>query len=434
MKKKLLSWGNYPNVESEIFSYKEKVEAKKKVKTLTEFIPYGNGRSYGDSCLQKTIVYNKEYNNFLNFNEHKGILKCQSGILLSEILDVFVPKGWFLYVTPGTKFITVGGAIASDVHGKNHHNSGCFSEAIIGFSLLLPDGQIKNCSRIENRELFLMTCGGMGLTGIILDCSLKLKKINSTNIKQTIIKTKNLKETFYFFEEHKNATYSVAWIDCSAKEDQIGRSILTLGEHENDNSFNFSSKQKINIPFYIPSFIINKYTIKIFNFLYYNKVLKDKSITITHINSFFYPLDVIKNWNRIYGKKGFTQYQIVIPLENSYEGLKEILKRISKYGEGSFLAVLKLFGKENENYLSFPMEGYTLAVDFKIKKEIFTFLDELDSIVLKYNGRVYLAKDVRVQKENFEKGYKNIELFRRKRKEMNLTKYINSFQSKRLNI
>lgn len=428
------SWGHYPKIKNKVYVFKSLENLQQLLQKHNKLIPFGNGRSYGDSALSENIVCTKKHNLFLDFDPVKGMLHCQSGVLLADILEFFVPKGWMLKITPGTKLITLGGAIASDVHGKNHHIEGCFSESVEEFRIMLPDGEQRICSRQQNSELFLSTCGGMGLTGVILDTKIYLKKINSQYIDQITIKTKNLEETFFAFEKYKSEPYSVAWIDCLAKEDGMGRCLLMVGKFENDGNLNYKPKKKINIPFYFPAFVLNKYTIKAFNFLYYAKVIKKISKQKVDLETFFFPLDSIDNWNRIYGRKGFTQYQVILPKNCSYDGLKEILKTIADSGKGSFLAVLKLYGKENANYLSFPMEGYSLALDFKIDKDIFKLLDQLDKIALKHNGRIYLAKDARVSKETFEQGYPGIKKFRAIRKQIDPEKKFNSHQSDRLEI
>jgi FAD/FMN-containing dehydrogenase len=385
------SWGNFPKLEnSNCLTYQDG-NLKDIIEDLEELIPYGNGRSYGDSALSKNIINVRPHDYFLGFDDDKGMLHVQSGVLLSEILDIFVPRGWFLRITPGTKLITIGGAIASDVHGKNHHIEGCFSESVEMLNLMLPDGNVIKCSKNENVELFNATCGGMGLTGVILDAKISLKKINSKNINQITIKTDNLRETFDAFEENKDKSYSVAWIDCLAKGEGLGRSLLNVGEFSDDGDLAYKSGRKLNIPFFLPGFVLNKLSVKAFNYLYYRRIKKTITENKVDIDTFFYPLDSISNWNRIYGNKGFAQYQFILPKENSFNGLEEILSTISDSGKGSFLAVLKLYGKANENYLSFPMEGYSLALDFKIDKETFNLFDELDKLVLKHGGRFYLA-------------------------------------------
>lgn len=428
----LQSWGMYPKIENKAFFFRSKESLREYIKNTNECIPYGEGRSYGDSALNEHIVCTRNYDNFLDFDEQNGILNAQAGVLLSDILDAVVKKGWFLKVTPGTKLITLGGAIASDVHGKNHHIEGCFSECVEEFSIMLHDGLVKTCKKGD--ELFLATCGGMGLTGVILSAKISLKKINSAYINQTTIKTKNLKETFEAFEKYKDMPYSVAWIDCLARDEEIGKSLLMVGDFTNDANLAYKSKKKFTIPFTFPSFTLNNLSVRAFNYLYYAKAKEGISKQKVSIDTFFYPLDAIGEWNKIYGRGGFTQYQFILPKEASYAGLTEILQKISQSGKGSFLAVLKLYGRANDNYLSFPLEGYSLALDFKIEDGIFELLDTLDEVVLKHGGRIYLTKDVRVKKSTFEQGYPMIEKFRAFRKEHKMDEKFNSLQSKRVEI
>lgn len=422
----------YPIIKNKSFVLNDEKRLSDHISNITPIIPYGNGRSYGDSALSENIIYCKPYNYFLGFDETNGVVHLQSGVLLSEIIECFVPKGWFLKVTPGTKLITVGGAIASDIHGKNHHVEGCFSECVVEMRVMLPNGEIQTCHK--GGELFRATCGGMGLTGVILEAKISLKRVKSKNINQTTIKTKNLRETFDAFEKYAHLPYSVAWIDCLAKGDNIGKCLLMVGDFAEDGDLDFKEKKKLNIPFNFPSFALNNLSVKAFNWLYYKKAPEGVSEQKVDIDTFFYPLDAINNWNRIYGRGGFTQYQFILPKEVSYEGLKEILGAIADSGKGSFLAVLKLYGKTNDNYLSFPMEGYSLALDFKIEKGLFELLDQLDQIVVRYGGRIYLTKDVRVSKETFEKGYPMIDTFRAFRKAIGADSVFQSLQSKRVGI
>jgi len=429
-----MSWGMYPKVENRVITFLTHRKLKSILETEDMLIPYGYGRSYGDSALNDTIVHIRPKDYFIDFNEAEGLLHIEAGVLLSEILEAYVPRGWFLKVTPGTKYITIGGAIASDVHGKNHHIEGCFSECVASFSIMLADGSIVECSKDKTPELFKATCGGMGLTGIILDAKIYLKQIHSQYINQTTIKTKNLKETFEAFETYKSMPYSVAWIDCLAKGDALGKCLLMAGDFREDGKLGYKAKGQLSIPFNFPSFALNNWTVRAFNWLYYGRVRETVSTQKVDIDTFFYPLDAIGHWNRIYGKNGFTQYQFILPKAKSYEGLEEILRTISDSGKGSFLAVLKLYGKENENYLSFPIEGYSLALDFKIEKGLFALLDRLDEIVVKNEGRIYLTKDVRVNQETFEKGYPQIDTFRQYRKENKMDEKFQSLQSQRVGI
>jgi decaprenylphospho-beta-D-ribofuranose 2-oxidase len=428
------SWGMYPKIKSSVFRFQKEESLKCIIETQSALIPRGNGRSYGDSALSNHIIDVRPHDYFESFDDDNGLLHVQAGVLLSEILEAFVSRGWFLKVTPGSKLITIGGAIASDVHGKNHHVEGCFSESVKEFSIMLADGEVVTCSKESTPELFRATCGGMGLTGVILDAKIYLKKINSKYIDQTTIKTQNLKETFEAFEEYQHIPYSVAWIDCLAKGAEIGKCLLMTGDFRDDGQLDYKNKCNLAIPFNFPSFALANWSVRAFNWLYYWKVKDRVSKQKVDIDTFFYPLDSIAHWNRIYGKNGFTQYQFILPKEHSYEGLEEILKSISDSGKGSFLAVLKLYGKANENYLSFPIKGYSLALDFKIEKGLFDLLDKLDDIVVKFNGRIYLTKDVRVSKEVFEQGYPQVETFRKFRKINKMDVKFQSLQSKRVEI
>jgi len=439
---KISGWGRYPVIESEILFANQPGLVNSLVHSSNDsnLIARGLGRSYGDSSLAPHTLNTTKLDQFLSFDENTGILSCLAGVSFAEILKVFVPKGWFLPITPGTQFVTVGGAIASDVHGKNHHIDGSFSEHVCQLSLCLANGETINCSATENRELFLATCGGMGLTGIITQASFKLIKIDSAYIDETTYKTVNLEETLALFEEHQQTTYSVAWIDCLATGKNLGRSLLILGEHAKQNNsnpdapFNPAKPSKLNMPIDLPSFTLNSLSIKAFNALYYGKVRQKKSQRQTHYAPYFYPLDSIQSWNRMYGKKGFVQYQFVIPKSAGLVGLTKILNEIALSKRGSFLAVLKVFGKGNENYLSFPEEGYTLALDFKMDSTLLSFLKRLDAIVLKYGGKLYLTKDSRMSESTFKQSYPQWQPFQNIRHQYDAHTKFNSLQSYRLGL
>lgn len=427
------SWGLFPKVKNKGIDFASISELQKMLPAYEDFIPYGNGRSYGDSALSETVVPLRKLNKILALDEINGTIELESGVLLSEILDISIPKGWFLKVTPGTKLITVGGAIASDVHGKNHHIDGCFSNYVLEFDLLKPNGELVTCSNTQNIELFRHTCGGQGLTGVIIRAKLELKRINSSRIKQTTIKTGSLQETFEIFEKIKDEPYSVAWIDCLSTGERLGRSHVIYGDFLPDGNLRISADLKFNVPFFFPSIVLNKWTVKVFNWFYFNRQFRKIKESEVDFNTFFYPLDSIKNWNRIYGRRGFLQYQFILPLEVSFDGIKQILEILSKTGSGSFLAVLKLYGKQNQNILSFPMEGYSLALDLKVSKNVFQLLDTLDEIVANLGGRVYLSKDARLSRSSFNQMYVNADSFREFRSQNNLS-VISSFQSQRLSI
>lgn len=438
MKEKIFGWGKYPVIDAEVYEVTNKSDVVSSIRDIDEGICHGSGRSYGDSALASNIIKTTHLNFFTDFDENTGILSCQAGTTLEEILEVFVPRGWFLPVVPGTKYVTVGGAIAADIHGKNHHKEGSFCDYVTNIKLLTANEEELNCSKQLNTETFLATCGGMGLTGVILEASIQLKKIESSYINEHVIKAENLDELIDQFEDKMGYTYSAAWVDALAKGDSLGRSILMLGEHVTEGEYlnNFDTKKGLNIPVPIdaPSWTLNQYSIKAFNTAFWTKERKKDSKKIIHYEPYFFPLDGVNNWNKIYGKNGFTQYQFVIPFEAGREGLKKILSTIADSGRGSFLAVLKTFGKGNDNYLSFPMEGYTLALDFKLDFEIYELFDKLDSMVVDYGGRLYLAKDVRMNPETFRKGYPDLDKFLEVREKLGAKGAFSSLQSKRLDI
>ena len=439
---KISGWGKYPFKKTKLYYPKSFNEIKKILKNDKKLIARGNGRSYGDSSIgfQETIS-TINLNDVISFNYSSGILVAESGILFKDIIEKFLPVGWFPYVVAGTKYITLGGAVAADIHGKNHHNEGTIANYIEWFELIIPNGKTLKCSRKENLDYFKWTIGGMGLTGIITKICMRLRQVDTGLIKQKIIRTQNLKETFSVLNDSKNYTYSVAWLDTMSKGINLGRSIITLGDHLNESVNEISIKNKystkennfLNIPFNFPNLFLNKYSIKIFNSLYYNMhflVKKEKNILW---NKFFYPLDKIINWNRMYGSKGFMQFQTVIPFENSYKGIDKIINKIQEKKSGSFLTVLKKFGAYRDG-LSFPMEGYTITLDFPCNKKNFSLLDELDKIALKYNGKFYLAKDSRMSAESYKQNIiyaREFELFRSKN---GLNKKFCSFQSNRLSL
>ncbi|MDF7800769.1 FAD-binding oxidoreductase [Pontiellaceae bacterium B1224] len=442
--RKIADWGNYPVIEADVSGFDTTAQLQQKLEQPGDVIAFGNGRSYGDASLQNKILLTRRFNKFLSFNPSTGELCCQAGVLLSEILEVFVPKGWFLPVTPGTKLITIGGAIAADVHGKNHHVDGSFGQHIRSMDVMRNDGTVITCSPSEHAEFFQVTVGGMGLSGIILNATFRLKKIETAYIREESVRAENLDEIMDGFEASNDWTYSVAWIDCLAKGDAMGRSILMRGEHatasdlveqaHKDSPLIPKNGLQLGIPINFPNFVLNPLSMKAFNFAYYNKTRPGTHKHIVDYNSFFYPLDAINDWNRIYGKRGFTQYQFVIPKEAGREGMRKILKRITESGLGSFLAVLKLFG-EQDSFMSFPIAGYTLALDFPISVKAMALFKELDAMVADYGGRLYLAKDSRMDAAMFERTYPNADDFRQAIAMLNEgeTKF-SSLQSKRIGI
>jgi len=429
----ITGWGRYPRVSARVWAPRTKRELGRFVSDPRfRGIARGLGRSYGDSALAEAVIDARNLDHLLAFDEKSGALRCGAGLSLDSLLRWSVPRGWFPAVTPGTKFVTVGGAIAADVHGKNHHREGSFCDHVAGLRLALASGEIVDCSERNHPELFRATCGGMGLTGVIVDADIVLRKIGSTAIRRKTFRAADLREALELFDEHADATYSVAWIDCLAARRGLGRSIVMLGEHDDDGSLELRASRRLRVPFDLPSFLLNRHSIRAFNALYYRKELRKRSESTVHYEPFFYPLDGIEQWNRMYGRNGFTQYQFVVPTDAGREAVTEILGRIAASGRGSFLAVLKTFGAGNENLLSFPIRGPTLALDLKIDRGLFEFLASLDEVVVDYGGRVYLAKDVRMSERTFKKSYPTWETMQRVRAEVGAVERIGSLQSRRV--
>lgn len=427
----MYNWGLYPKVEAKFLQPRYLDELRTTVQAEQHMIARGNGRCYGDSALSSSIISTLKLNRILSFDTDEGIMHCEAGLMLDEVLNVAVPKGFFLPVSPGTKFITVGGALASDIHGKNHHVDGVFSDHVLSFSIINEKGALVEV--FPQDPMFAQTAGGMGLTGIIYSVCFRLKKIETSMMRIVKYRAKNLREIFDLFEEHADPTYSVAWIDCLSPGKKMGRSILILGEHATASEVNKKDMLKphkppgLNVPFFFPNWVLNRWTVKAFNMVYYhNPMVKHGKPEIVHYDPYFYPLDAIHNWNRIYGKRGFTQYQFVLPKEVSYEGVSKILGIMQENGEASFLAVLKLFGKSHgERYFHFPQEGYTLAVDFQVSKKVMAMLDRFDEIVKALGGKIYLTKDARMKPATFEAMYEN---------KLPTTSAFRSSQSERLHI
>ena len=438
---KLGGWGRYPLIEA-------KLKSPASIKELIELISRGNaigrgnGRSYGDSSIsEQNTICMKNFNRILEFNNKNGLTVVESGVLLSEIITTFLNRGWFPKVTPGSKYVTIGGMVACDVHGKNHHKDGSFGNYIEWLDIITSDGEIVRCSRKINSEVFNWTIGGMGLTGIILRVAFYLHPVTTSWIKQKTIPAKNIDHAIEIFEKNLDSTYSVAWIDCLSKGNKLGRSLVMLGEHANISDLNYDmksdplkikSKTKILIPFNFPSFIFNSLTVKIFNSIYYALGKKKKNYKLVDYDTYFYPLDYLLDWNKIYGSKGLAQFQCVLPLKNAKLGIREMLDALSFSKSNSFLTVLKRFGKQ-ESCLSFPMEGYTLALDFPITKKNIDLMKKLDEITLKYKGRFYLAKDSRMNRDTFKKSDIRFEEYKKFRSSK-MKKSFSSVQSKRLEL
>ncbi|EDY17262.1 FAD linked oxidase domain protein [Chthoniobacter flavus Ellin428] len=382
-------------------------------------LPFGLGRSYGDSCLNDggDLLVTEELKHLLAFDAERGMMRCEAGVTLDELLRFIVPRGWFLPVTPGTKFITVGGAIANDIHGKNHHRAGTFGCHVTKFELLRSTGERLICSPTENTAQFAATIGGLGLTGLITWAEFQLLRIENSMIDVEELQFANLDEFFAISaESDADFAYTVSWVDCLAEGPSLGRGIFMRGNHARGDSLSHRLHRppRLGVPVEFPDFALNQYSIQAFNTLYYAKALEAFSRKIVHYDPFFYPLDAVNHWNRIYGRRGFFQYQFVIPFSGDRKVIREIFQRIAASGQGSFLAVLKTFGeRRSPGMLSFPAPGLTLALDFANQGwETLSLFNELDQVVLATGGRIYPAKDARMPARVFQECYPRWEEFR----------------------
>lgn len=378
-------------------------------------IPRGLGRSYGDAALNSNgqVLGIGRLNRYLGFDGDTGTLICESGASLADIIRDFSPRGWFPMVTPGTKYVTVGGCIASDVHGKAHHSQGTFSNCIDELLVLLADGRQVTASRTENEELFWATFGGMGLLGIVLTAKMRLRRIDTTYFRQKCVVARNLEEMLDALEEYDQVfPYSVATLDVFATGKHLGRGVLVGGDHASREDLPnglarrplmVSGPPTLNVPFQLPAFTLNRLTVRVLNSIIQR--IQSRIPMIGHYDNFLYPLDGISNWNRAYGPSGFTQYQFVIPFSGGLERMRRILSAIVTAGELPFLNVLKRFGKQSGGLLSFPQEGYTFAIDLPIRKGTIALLRRLDDMVLDSGGRVYLAKDSYLAADTFRSMY-----------------------------
>lgn len=402
------SWGRYPqHSPSEVLTPAWRSDVK--INYQLPILTYGLGRSYGDSCHNTggTIIDSSGLNKFISFDESTGVLSCEAGVTFEEILRVFVPRGWFLPVTPGTKFVTVGGAIANDIHGKNHHANGTFGRHVIGFEVLRSDGQILWCSAESNPDYYRATIGGLGLTGLILRADFVMQRIETPFILMETRKFRSLDEYFQISGEmDKLYPYTMSWTDC-ASPSRFGRGIMMCGTHAPASAElpKLPRPRSITFPFDAPSWLLNRFSIRAFNVLYYHKQFRSITRSIIHYDPFFYPLDAILHWNRMYGKRGFLQYQFHVPFSAGQGVVSDIFRRIARSGEGSFLAVLKTFGDiPSPGLLSFPRPGVNLALDFPFRgASTLALLTTLDDIVAAHGGAVYPAKDARMSARSFQR-------------------------------
>lgn len=437
----LAGWGRYPRADCRVIAARSRAEVLAAIAAEPSLIARGNGRAYGDAALNPAATLDlRRDDRFIAFDEASGVLTAAAGTLLADILDCLVPRGWFPSVTPGTKFVTLGGMLAADVHGKNHHKAGTIGDHVESLDLALADGRVVRCSRDENAPLFAATLGGMGLTGIILSARLKLQRIETAYVRQETLRARDLDQIMDLFEASRDWTYTVAWIDCLARGRDLGRALLYRGEHARCDELPpprraaplaLPTRRMRRMPVDFPAIMFNRWSVVAFNRFFYRA--SRPGTAVVDYDRFFYPLDAIHEWNRMYGSGGFVQYQCVLPKAASRAGLSALLGRIAATGAGSFLSVLKLLGP-GRGMLSFPMEGYTLALDFRADPASLGLLTELDAIVAAHGGRVYLAKDARIAAADFRRAYAGLDEFAMVRGRVDPARKFASLQSRRLGL
>ncbi len=418
------SWGRYPKHSAKIVPLNWQGDFPRVTAGLHDSaLPVGMGRSYGDVCLLEggNLLLTTGMNRLIDFDPETGLLTAEAGITLAQILDFAVPRGFFLPVTPGTKYVTLGGAIANDIHGKNHEVAGSFGCHVPSFELVRSDGTRRICSPTENPEWFAATIGGMGLTGVITWAQLRLKPIVSRLIDYEGIQFHGIDEFLDLKRQYKHVEYNVSWVDCVSTGRNFARGIFMPGDHSKvPAELKPSPKPKLVFPFDAPGFALNRTTVSMFNTVFFHKQMKPRVKTLQDFEPFFYPLDKILHWNRLYGKQGLLQFQYAIPWEHAKEGTIAILHEIAKSGLASFLAVLKAFGDiPSLGMMSFPQAGIMFALDFPIKPEIsFPLMQRLGDMTREFGGRLYPAKDAAMTASQFQAFYPQWQQFARFRDPM----------------
>lgn len=400
------SWGRLDRRHHVVYDMSDRRVLAQRLRETAPGVAFGMGRSYGDACLnpEGTLWRMADLDRFLSFDESTGRLVCEAGVLLRDIQRVAVARGWMLPVTPGTQIVTVGGAIANEIHGKNHHVFGTFGHHVVRLVLQRTDGERIECSPSVDKEWFFATVGGLGLTGVILAAELQLRPVTGPWLATETQPYGTLDEFFALADESESGwEHTVAWIDCLSKE---ARGLFMRGNHIDGGMRPEPAARAKRMPFTPPVSLVNGLSLRPFNWAYFN-AKKNAGREIVHYESFFYPLDNLLEWNRMYGPGGFYQYQSVVPRAVGRDAIAAMLREISRSGEGSFLSVLKTFGnRPSVGMLGFPQSGVTLAMDFQNKgtatERLFA---RLDAIVTDARGRIYPAKDARMPKSLFEAGY-----------------------------
>jgi decaprenylphospho-beta-D-ribofuranose 2-oxidase len=409
-------------------------------------IPRGLGRSYNNAaqCADGLVISTARLNRITDLDPVTGLATCEAGVSLEQLMVAGLPAGWFVPVSPGTRQVTIGGAIAADVHGKNHHVAGSFARHVRSFEIVLPGGEPRTVTEQSDPALFWATAGGMGLTGLIVRATVQLKRVATARVRVDTVRTADIDATMAVLAEHdRRYGYTVAWSDSLARGASLGRSVISSGDFaepadlppaERKDPFAFRPGARAGVPAGFPPGLINRYTVSLANQAWYRKAPRSRRGELQTIGTFFHPLDGIRNWNRVYGPGGFRQYQYVLPF-GAENAVCRSFELVSQARAPSFVTVLKRFGPGDPGLLSFPLAGWTLALDFPARTPgLARLLARLDRLVVEAGGRVYLAKDSRVPADALAEMYPRLAEFRKLRAEFDPAGVLASDLSRRLGL
>ena len=434
----LSGWGRTTHAKANTCAPTQDLDVAEAIHSVADhgIIAYGSGRSYGDAALNdggQTILTSR-LNQVHSFDPASGEIVCGPGVTFNDLLRELLPQGFLVPVSPGTGFASIGGAVANDVHGKNHDNAGSFGDHVLWIELLLPSGELVRISQENRPELFAATIGGVGLTGVMLAICFRMKPVSTNAVALKEQRIKNLDDFFSALEHARNnATYSVGWIDAMARGDHLGRGVLETAELAT-STIAAQPQRRLKVPMDCPGFVLNSLSIRAFNHCYYHRIPTQGRQRLLEMERFLYPLDAILEWNRIYGRRGFFQLQCVFDDASSAVGIRRLLEAVSQSRAASFLAVLKTLGGEGQGYLSFPKRGYTLALDFPHRPDTEKLLAQLESITLEHGGRIYLAKDACLSPQGFESMYPKLDKMRQVLNEIDPEQRMMSDLARRLHI
>ena len=443
----LTGWGRISPTRAELAEPASVAAAARLLETAAAargLIARGLGRSYNNAaqCAGGVVISTTRLNRIIGLDPATGLVTCEAGVSLEQLMVAGLPAGWFVPVSPGTRQVTVGGAIAADVHGKNHHVAGSFARHVRSFDILLPGGELRTVTEGSDPELFWATAGGMGLTGLVVRAVIQLKRVATSRLRVDTVRTADIDETMATLAEHDRVFgYTVAWSDSLARGASLGRSVITSGDFAapadlppEADPFAFRPGARLGVPAWFPPGLVNRYTVALANEAWYRKAPRSRQGELQTIGTFFHPLDGIRNWNRVYGPGGFRQYQYALPFGQE-AAVRRSFELVSRARAASFVTVLKRFGEGDPGFLSFPAPGWTLALDVPARTPgLAGLLGALDRLVVEAGGRVYLAKDSRVPPDVLAEMYPRLAEFKKLRAEFDPDGMLASDLSRRLGL